>query len=50
MPTYKAPVDEFKFILKDFLKVLDYTDTPGFESVDGELIDQILENGAHTSS
>lgn len=46
MPTYKAPVDEFKFILKDFLNVLDYTDTPGFDSLDDELIDQILENGA----
>jgi len=46
MPTYKAPVDEFKFILKDFLHVLDFTDVPGFDALDEELIDQILENGA----
>ena len=46
MPTYKAPVDEFKFMLKDFLNVLDFTDVPGFDALDDELIDSILDNGA----
>jgi len=46
MPTYKAPVEDFKFILKDFLQVLEHRDLPGFDVLDNELIDQILENGA----
>ena len=46
MPTYKAPVDEYKFILNEFLNVLDHTDLPGYEALDEELINQILEGGA----
>ncbi|MFT7130730.1 MAG: alkylation response protein AidB-like acyl-CoA dehydrogenase [Gammaproteobacteria bacterium] len=46
MPSYKAPVEDFKFILTDFLKVLDHSDLPGFDVLDNELIDQILEGGA----
>lgn len=46
MPTYKAPVDDFKFILKDFLRIQDHSDLPGFDVLDDELIDQILNGGA----
>lgn len=46
MPSYKAPVDDFKFLLKDVLQVLEHGDLPGFDVLDDELIDQILENGA----
>ena len=38
MPSYKAPVDDFKFILKDFLQILEHKDLPGFDVLDDELI------------
>ncbi|MEH6548895.1 MAG: acyl-CoA dehydrogenase C-terminal domain-containing protein [Pseudomonadales bacterium] len=46
MPTYKAPVEDFKFLLNDLLRIQDHSDLPGFDVLDDELIDQILTNGA----
>ncbi len=44
--TYKAPVRDFSFILKDVLDIDRYANTPGFTDVSFDLVQQILEEGA----
>ena len=46
MPSYKAPIDDLKFVLNDYLHVTDYAgQLPGFDMVDQDVIDDVL-NGA----
>jgi alkylation response protein AidB-like acyl-CoA dehydrogenase len=45
MPIYRAPVEDFRFLIHDFLEVEKHRDLPGFEELSPELIDDILANG-----
>jgi alkylation response protein AidB-like acyl-CoA dehydrogenase len=42
MPVYRAPIDDFRFVLHDLLEVEKQSDLPGFADVSAELIDDIL--------
>jgi hypothetical protein len=46
MPTYKAPLREFRFLLNDVLDIQRYSNLPGFADAPMDLIDQVLEEGA----
>ncbi len=46
MPTYKVPVEDMKFLLNDFLNVQSLTEYPGFESLDADTIDAVLQGAA----
>jgi alkylation response protein AidB-like acyl-CoA dehydrogenase len=46
MPTYKAPLREFRFLLNDVLDIQRYSNLPGFADAPIDLIDQVLEEGA----
>ncbi|MFO1243234.1 MAG: acyl-CoA dehydrogenase C-terminal domain-containing protein [Rickettsiales bacterium] len=45
MPTYKAPLKDFEFIIKDYLKLSQYNDLPGFADSEA-LAMPLLEEGA----
>src|SRR5215475_6238598 len=46
MPTYKAPLREYRFLLKDVLDIERYSNLPSFSDAPIDLIDQVLEEGA----
>jgi hypothetical protein len=46
MPTYTAPLREYRFLLKDVLDIERYSNLPGFSDAPIDLIEQILEEGA----
>ena len=46
MPVYRAPVDDFRFVLNDLLDVQEHRDLPGFSELTPDLIDDILTNAA----
>jgi alkylation response protein AidB-like acyl-CoA dehydrogenase len=46
MPSYSAPLREFRFLLKDVLDIERYSNLPGFSDAPMDLIDQVLEEGA----
>ena len=46
MPTYQAPVNDFKFLLHEFIDLQRFSNLPGFEDATPDLIDAILEEGA----
>jgi len=46
MATYQAPVNDFKFLLHDFIDLQRFSNLPGFEEATPDLIDAILEEGA----
>jgi len=46
MPSYKAPLDDYRFLLFDLFRLQDETDLPGYESLDPELVMAALEGGA----
>ncbi|MGH6951036.1 MAG: acyl-CoA dehydrogenase family protein, partial [Vitreimonas sp.] len=46
MPTYTAPLREYKFLLKDVLDIERYSNLPSFSEAPLDLIDQVLEEGA----
>ncbi len=46
MPSYKAPVDDFRFLLWELHNIGQYKDWPGFGELDVELTDAILSEGA----
>ena len=43
MPSYQAPLDDFRFVLNDLLGLKDRAGEPGYEDVSEDLIDAILE-------
>ena len=45
MPIYRAPVEDFRFLIHEFLEVEKHRDLPGFEDLSPDLIDDILTNG-----
>ena len=45
MPTYKAPLKDFEFIIKEYLALDQYSNVPGFEGAT-ELAMPLLEEGA----
>ncbi|MCE2482545.1 MAG: acyl-CoA dehydrogenase C-terminal domain-containing protein [Alphaproteobacteria bacterium] len=46
MQTYRAPLDDFRFILHDVLEVDNYRNLPGFEELSPDLVAAILAEGA----
>ncbi len=46
MPTYKAPVEDVKFLLNDVLDIERYSNLPGFSDAPPDVIAAILEEGA----
>jgi hypothetical protein len=46
MPSYKAPLREYRFLLQDVLDIERYSNLPGFADAPMDLIDQVLEEGA----
>jgi hypothetical protein len=46
MPSYKAPVEDVKFILRDVLGIERYNNLAGFAEASPDVIDAILEEGA----
>ena len=45
MPVYRAPVDDYRFIIKDLLELEKQRDLPQFGELTGDLLDDVL-NGA----
>lgn len=46
MPTYRAPLENIKFVLNDVLQSETLAEIPGYEEATPELVEQILEEGA----
>jgi len=46
MPSYAAPLREYRFLLKDVLNIDRYSNLAGFSDAPLELIEQVLEEGA----
>jgi alkylation response protein AidB-like acyl-CoA dehydrogenase len=46
MPSYTAPLREYRFLLKDVLDIERYSNLPTFSDAPIDLIDQVLEEGA----
>ncbi|MCR6645663.1 MAG: acyl-CoA dehydrogenase C-terminal domain-containing protein [Terricaulis sp.] len=46
MPSYKAPLREYRFLLNNVLELERYANLPGFADAPLDLIDQVLEEGA----
>ncbi len=46
MPTYKAPLRDYRFILNDVLHIQNYSNLDGFADATPDLIDAILEGAA----
>ncbi|MBI3675327.1 MAG: acyl-CoA dehydrogenase C-terminal domain-containing protein [Proteobacteria bacterium] len=44
MPIYRAPVDDFRFVLNELLEVEKHRDLPGFEELSPDLLEDILVN------
>jgi alkylation response protein AidB-like acyl-CoA dehydrogenase len=44
MPVYRAPVEDFQFLIHEFLEVEKHRDLPQFEELSPDLIDDILTN------
>jgi 3-(methylsulfanyl)propanoyl-CoA dehydrogenase len=49
MPTYKAPVRDFQFLLHELLELDKYKDLEGFEETTPDLVNAILEEAAKFS-
>jgi len=45
MPQYKAPLADFEFLLRDYVKIADYSHLEGFAEA-GELVTPLLDEGA----
>jgi alkylation response protein AidB-like acyl-CoA dehydrogenase len=46
MPSYSAPVREYKFLLREVLQLDKYANLPGFADAPLDVVEQILEEGA----
>ncbi len=46
MPTYSAPLREYRFLLNDVLDIGRYSNLPSFADAPMDLIEQVLEEGA----
>jgi len=46
MPIYRAPVDDYRFVMHELLELEKQRDLPGFADLSGELVDDILTNAA----
>jgi alkylation response protein AidB-like acyl-CoA dehydrogenase len=46
MPIYRAPVDDFRFVINELLELEKQRDLPGYEDVTPDLVDDILTNAA----
>jgi len=46
MPIYRAPVDDYRFVLHELLELEKQRDLPGFAELEPDLIDDILTNAA----
>jgi len=46
MPLYRAPLDDYRFLLHEFLDVEKQSDLPQFAELSAELVDDILANAA----
>jgi len=46
MPTYTAPLREYRFLMKDVLDIERYANLPGFADAPMDLIEQVLSEGA----
>jgi len=46
MPTYRAPVKDYRFILNSVLNIGKYSNLPGYSEATPDLVDAILEEGA----
>ena len=46
MPTYKAPLDDIRFLLHDVHNVAQLAELPGFEEATPDLVDAVLAEGA----
>ena len=44
MPIYRAPVEDYRFLIHEFLEAEKQRDLPGFEDLTPDLIDDILTN------
>jgi hypothetical protein len=44
MPIYRAPVEDYRFLIHDFLEAEKHRDLPQFEDLAPDLIDDILKN------
>ena len=44
MPIYRAPIDEYKFVLNDLLEIDKHRDLPDFGDLTPDLLDDILTN------
>ena len=46
MPSYKAPVEDVRFLLNDVFQMERYNNLPGFADASADVVDAILEEGA----
>ena len=46
MPSYKAPIEDVKFILQDVLGIDRYNNLAGFAEASPDVVDAILQEGA----
>ena len=46
MPSYRAPLDDMRFVLYDLLRIERHPALPGFEQLTPDLVDAVLDGGA----
>ncbi|MDE1987252.1 MAG: acyl-CoA dehydrogenase C-terminal domain-containing protein [Alphaproteobacteria bacterium] len=46
MPIYRAPVDDYRFVMQELLELEKQRDLPGFADLEPDLVDDILKNAA----
>jgi alkylation response protein AidB-like acyl-CoA dehydrogenase len=46
MPVYRAPLDDYRFVLNEFLEIEKQRDLPGFADLSEDLVEDILTNAA----
>ncbi|WP_026376311.1 acyl-CoA dehydrogenase family protein [Aestuariibacter salexigens] len=45
MPEFNAPINDFQFLLNDWLKISEHYQSLGLQELDGELVQEILNQG-----